>query len=258
VIVSPANKNIAGADRRAAEATTVMSKTRMSAPANTATLVTRLVALAVLLLACTHQAFALDTTGWRMVSDKNGIQVYMKHDDEARIKTFRGVTRFRVQNLHAMSGVLNDTPNMPRWMHFISKAKEIRRSDYLNREYQFLTTLPWPLADREAVVKLLVRQDAATQGVTVHVINAPTLLPPNSDYIRFPQMTGIFAFIPTGRDKEVEVTYELVLDPGGYIPAWIANIVLKDTPYFTLERLRRVVERPEYQTWKDPVLQLPW
>lgn len=203
-------------------------------------------------------AFALDTTGWRMVSDKNGIQVYMKHDDEARIKTFRGVTRFRVERLHSVSGVLNDTPNMPRWMHFISKAKEIRRSDYLNREYQFLTTLPWPLADREAVVKLLVRQNPVNKGVTVHVINAPTLLPPNSDYIRFPQMTGVFSFFPTEKEKEVEVTYELVLDPGGYIPAWIANIVLKDTPYFTLERLRRVVERPEYADWKDPVLELPW
>lgn len=218
----------------------------------------RHITLLFLLAFAAQGASALDSADWRLVSNKNGIQVYMKHDDEARIKTFRGVTRFKVENLHAMSGVLNDTPNMPRWMHFISKAKEIRRSDYLNREYQFLTTLPWPLADREAVVKLLVRQDAVTRGVTVHVINAPTLLPPNNDYIRFPQMTGVFSFVPTGKDKEVEVTYELVLDPGGYIPAWIANIVLKDTPYFTLERLRRVVERPEYQTWKDPVLDLPW
>ena len=211
-----------------------------------------------LLFSLAVTAGAADMAGWRLVSDKNGIQVYMKHDDDARIKTFRGVTRFKLDNLQPMSGVLNDTPNMPRWMHFISKAKEIRRSDYLNREYQFLTTLPWPLADREAVVKLQVRQDPVTKGVTVHVINAPNLLPPNKDYIRFPQMTGQFAFQPTGVPKEVEVTYELVLDPGGYIPAWIANIVLKDTPYFTLERLRRVVERPEYQTWKDPVLSLPW
>lgn len=214
--------------------------------------------VALVLVALAGTASAIDTTGWRLVSDKNGIQVYMKHDDEARIKTFRGVTRFKVDNLHAMSGVLNDTPNMPRWMHFISKAKELRRTDYLNREYQFLTTLPWPLADREAIVRLLVRQDPASKGVTVHVQNAPNLLPPNPEYIRFPQMTGQFSFIPTGKEKEVEVTYELVLDPGGYIPAWIANIVLKDTPYFTLERLRRVVERPEYQTWKDPVLDLPW
>ena len=189
---------------------------------------------------------------------RRGGEAYCRSGSVRKTRTFRGVTRFKINNLQAMSGVLNDTPNMPRWMHFISKAKEIRRSDYLNREYQFLTTLPWPLADREAVVKLLVRQDPVSKGVTVHVINAPTLLPPNSDYIRFPQMTGQFSFYPTGNAREVEVTYELVLDPGGYIPAWIANIVLKDTPYFTLERLRRVVERPEYQAWKDPVLVMPW
>lgn len=212
----------------------------------------------LLLLTCGLAQAAPEAQQWRLVSDKNGIQVYMKHNDDSRLKTFRGVTRFSVDRLDTISGVLNDTPNMPRWMHFISHAKEIRRSDYLNREYQFLTSLPWPLADREAVVKLLVRQDEKTQAVTVHVINSPTLLPPNANYIRMPEMQGRFAFAPTGKGKEVEVTYELILDPGGYIPAWIANIVLKDTPYFTLERLRRVVERPEYQKWEEEVLDLPW
>lgn len=194
---------------------------------------------------------------WRLIADKNGIQVYMKHE-ETRIRTFRGVTRFKLDNLQAMSGVLNDTPNVPRWMHFISHAREIRRSDYLNREYQFLTALPWPLADREAVVELLVRQDPSSKGVTISIINAPHLLPPNRDYVRFPQMTGVVSFFPTGRDHEIEVTYELALDPGGHVPAWIANFVLKDAPYFTLERLRRIVMRPEYQEWKEPVLQMPW
>src|SRR3990167_9023278 len=127
------------------------------------TSMSRLLALFVLLAACAQGVFAADMTGWRLVSDKDGIQVYMKHGDYARIKTFRGVTHFKVDNLQTMSAVLNDTPNMPRWMHFISQAKEIRRSDYLNREYQFLTSLPWPLADREAVVKLLVRQDEKTK-----------------------------------------------------------------------------------------------
>lgn len=195
---------------------------------------------------------------WRLVSEKNGIKVYMRHADDARIKTFRGVTRFNVKSLHRLSGVLNDTPNMPRWMHFISQAKEIRRADYLNREYQFLTSLPWPLADREATVQLLVRQDPASKAVTVHVINKADLLPVNPDYVRIPQMQGRFAFSPTGHGEEVEVTYELIMDPGGYIPAWIANIVLKDIPYFTLEKLRRVVDRPEYDSWQEKSLDLPW
>lgn len=214
--------------------------------------------LLFLLLAGGLTQAAPEAEQWRLVSDKNGIQVYMKHNDDSRLKTFRGVTRFSVDRLDNISGVLNDTPNMPRWMHFISHANEIRRSDYLNREYQFLTSLPWPLTDREAVVKLLVRQDEKTKAVTVHVLNSPGLLPPNPKYIRMPEMQGRFAFAPTGKGKEVEVTYEIILDPGGYVPAWIANIVLKDTPYFTLERLRRVVERPEYKEWEEEVLDLPW
>ncbi len=222
-----------------------------------------MVMAALLILLLSGMTHAADTTApadgvWRLVSDKNGIQVYMRHADDARIKTFRGVTRMKINSLNRISGVLNDTPNMQRWMHFISQAKEIRRKDYLNREYQFLTALPWPLADREATVQLLVRQDPVSKAVNVQVVNKPDLLPINPDYVRIPQMQGRFAFAPTSNDKEVEVTYEIILDPGGYVPAWIANIILKDIPYFTLEKLRRVVERPEYNNWRDPELDLPW
>lgn len=42
-------------------------------------------------------------------------------------------------------------------------------------------------------------------------------------------MTGKLGFRRLG-DQKVEMTYELILDPGGYIPAWIANILLRDAP----------------------------
>src|SRR5690606_33390493 len=61
-----------------------------------------------------------------------------------------------------------------------------------------------------------------------------------------PEMEGIFQLTRLGKD-EVEVVYQLVLDPGGYIPAWLANMLLRDAPYFTLDRLRRIISRPEYQ-----------
>ena len=31
---------------------------------------------------------------WQLVSDRNGIQVYMQHGDRTALKTFRGVSRF--------------------------------------------------------------------------------------------------------------------------------------------------------------------
>lgn len=201
---------------------------------------------------------AADDSLWRLVADKNGIQVYMRHTDDSPLKTFRGVTRFRMDNLHAISAVLNDTENMSRWMHFVDRAVELQRHDYLHRDMQFLTELPWPVTDREAVVKVVVSHDVPKNAVYIRVSNAPRLLPPNGDYVRFPQFDARFDFIADPKTRMVEVTYEVIADLGGYLPASLVNIAMKDVPYFTLDKFRRIVARPEYQTWRDPVIPFPW
>ena len=195
---------------------------------------------------------------WRLVSDKNGIQVYMRHTDDSPIKTFRGITRFRMDNLHAISAVLNDTENLPRWLHFVDKGTEIGRQDYLHRQMQFLTELPWPVTDREAVVNIDVDYDLTGNLVHIRLTNAPHLLPPNPDYIRFPQFNGRFDFVADPRSRTVQVTYEVVADLGGWLPPALVNVAMKDVPYFTLEKFRRVVLRAEYQRWRDPVIPFPW
>ena len=175
---------------------------------------------------------------WQLVSDRNGIQVYMQHGDRTPLKTFRGVTRF----------LLNDYQAYPDWLHFVDSARELGRSNEQVRQLHFTTLLPWPLADREAVLQTRVIQggDPASQEVVVDLSNQPDLLPPNPDYVRFPHMEGMLRF-RRAAPGEVEVVYQLEMNPGGYIPAWLANILLRDAPYFTLERLRRVVHRAEYQ-----------
>lgn len=190
---------------------------------------------------------ALDDS-WRLVSDRNEIQVYMRHRDDTRLKTFRGVTRFKLTDQYALVAVLNDYEAYPRWLHFVDSADEISRESDLLRYLRFTTLLPWPLANREAVLRADVREIRTPEEQRVEVLlsNAPERLPPNDDYIRFPEMQGIFGARDLGNDI-VEITYQLVLDPGGYIPAWLTNILLRDAPYFTLDRLRRIVKRPEYQ-----------
>ncbi|MGB1465006.1 MAG: START domain-containing protein [Alcanivorax nanhaiticus] len=207
------------------------------------------IGLALLCVLLLSPAFADENdTDWKLVSDRNEIQVYMKHRDESRLKTFRGVTRFELKDEFALAAVLNDYGSYPKWLHFVDSAEEFDRRGPLDRSLRFTTQLPWPLADREAVLQADVQQKVTTEeeSVMIELINQPDALPPNNDYIRFPEMWGKLGFIRLG-DDQVEMTYELILDPGGYIPAWIANILLRDAPYFTLERLRRIILKPEYQ-----------
>lgn len=185
---------------------------------------------------------------WQLISDRNEIQVYMRHRENSRLKTFRGVTHITLADEYALASVLNDYKNMPKWLHFVDDVSEFDRDDPLRRYMRFGTHLPWPLADREAVLQIDVVQHIMPENewISVELTNRPELLPENPEYVRFPEMWGRFKFERLG-DNDTAVTYELVLDPGGYIPAWLANLLLRDAPYFTLERLRRIIRNDEYQ-----------
>lgn len=205
--------------------------------------------LLVPLLLLAFQAGADPADAWQLVSNRNGIQVYMRDHDQGPLKTFRGVTHFQLRDEYSMVALLNDYDAYPDWLHFVDSARELGKHGPLVRDLRFTTLLPWPLSDREAVLESRVSQQPGPNGgrVTVELSNRPDLLPPDPHYIRFPALTGKLEFRRLGHDQEVEVTYQLELDPGGYIPNWLTNILLRDAPYFTLERLRRVVHRPEYQ-----------
>lgn len=198
----------------------------------------------------------LDDT-WRLVSDRNDIQVYMRHRDDSRLKTFRGVTRMTLRDQYALAAVLEDYASYPRWLHFVDGAEEFDRDSPLRRYLRFTTHLPWPLANREAVLQADVVQapGGPEGGVAIHLSNRPELLPPTDRYVRFPEMQGLISVEFLDGD-EVELTYQLILDAGGYIPTWLSNILLRDAPYFTLDRLRRIVLRSEYQGQYYPYLDL--
>jgi hypothetical protein len=213
----------------------------------------RLIALLLALAASalTHASISDDPEldpAWKLITDRNGIQVYMRHRDDSRLKTFRGVTRIRLSDEYALAALMEDYPSYPRWLHFIDGATEFRRDGPLLRYLRFTTQLPWPLNDREAVLQARVSTviTPELESITVYLDNRPNMLPPTDRYVRFPEMEGIFQ-ITRLADDEAQVIYQLVLDPGGYIPAWLANVLLRDAPYFTLERLRRIITRPEYQ-----------
>lgn len=207
--------------------------------------------LATLLFSGTQSAFADATTAeWELIADRDGIIVHKKLDKDTGIAAFRGNTVIEESDPYAFVALMNDFNNYPRWLHFVSHAKELEQVTPLERYLRFQTLLPWPLKNREALLKAEVTQylpegEEGYDFVEISLSNAPDYLPPNSDYIRFPYIEGVFSFKWLSAN-EVSVTYELQLDPGGYIRPWLANILLRDAPYFTLERLRRLIKSPAY------------
>lgn len=203
--------------------------------------------LALLLLPLV--AIGAETRQWKLVSDRDGIQVYMAHSDESRIKTFRGVMEIELEDFNSLPALADDYEYYARWMYLISDLREIRRRSATDRDVVVRTRLPWPVADRDAGLQLLIQQDAKTGALSYDLKGRPGILPVDPGYVRIPEMNGHFKSIPIG-GKKVRIDFEVLLDPGGYIPAFLANFILKDIPFQSLQRFRRVINTERFRNYK--------
>jgi hypothetical protein len=186
--------------------------------------------------------------GWRLLTAREGIIVFRQFHAQSQLKTFRGVMRMELPDEYAMLALYNDVPAMPEWLHLITEASELGRDHALDRDLRFQIDLPWPVGDREAIVNAVQEQiiTPEREAVVTTLTGRPKLAPPDKDFVRIPELHGVFT-LERVKPRIVEVTFQVRLDMGGWIPNWMVNIFLRDMPYYTLKRLREKVREQPYQ-----------
>lgn len=192
---------------------------------------------------------------WELVTDRDDIKVYMAHDDDARIKTFRGVTTLPMEDYTSIGAAFDDYDFVASWMHMVSEIEGLGRDNSFDREVYVTTKLPWPVSDRDTPLWVgLEQRDNYAVYIPFH--HMPDRMPEQDGFVRIPNMQGFFLFKPL-EPGEVKMTFQVVLDPGGYVPAWLANMILRDIPYFSMKRLRRVVNMDKYQNADHGYYEIP-
>lgn len=207
---------------------------------------TRWTAALLALLLFPMVALAAEARQWKLVSDRDGIQIYMAHNDDSRLKTFRGVMVMEMDDFYSPIALLDDEEYLPRWLYLIRDLHEVKRRSAVDRDYYVLTKLPWPVADRDAGLQFNVRQDPQTHEIQVLFKAREGIVKDTGDYVRIPEMVGHFIVLPVG-GRKVQITFEVLLDPGGYIPAFLANFILKDIPFVSLQRVRRIINTERFK-----------
>ena len=66
----------------------------------------------------------------------------------------------------------------------------------------------------------------------------PDYGPKKEDLVRIPSIKGYWLFEKLGAQK-TKITYQVLANPGGSIPSWIANAGTVDSPFNTLKSLRK-------------------
>jgi len=109
-----------------------------------------------------------------------------------------------------------------------------------------ITDLPWPVKDRDLVSHVIWQQDPETLVVTMQGNATVGKLEESEGIVRLTeaQVNWELTALENG---SVNVVLEAHINPASLLPGWITNMLLVDSPYNSMEGLRKRVKLKLYQ-----------
>lgn len=188
-----------------------------------------------------------DQDGWELEKEEQDIhlKIYTREIEGSSLKEFKGEMLVETQ-LTTLAALLLDSQAAPEWIHQCETFEIIEQLDPKKAIIYFINGAPWPVSDRDAVVSSVMSQDPTSHTVRIDIKALVDRVPEDEDYVRIPRMSGHWAFTPK-EDGKVLVRYQVHAEPGGSLPAWLANSVVVDTPYHTMTNMVSMLKREKYQ-----------
>lgn len=193
-------------------------------------------------------ALAAAGDGWVQDRSGDGVTVYTREVPGYGLKAFKAVTRVKVP-MDAVAALVGDAEAFPQWYADCSENRVVKKLGPQEFISYFVNDSPFPVTDRDSVLHTKVTQDPETRTVTFTMTGRPKELPENPDRVRVPRVEGKWTITPVG-EEETDVTLEMKSDPGGSVPAFLANQQVTVGPHKTLLNLRKMVQKPRYRNAK--------
>lgn len=167
------------------------------------------------------------------------VQVWTKGVSGSNFKAFRGQVTINA-SLQQTLAVIKDTANIPKWYHNTAVAKQIATLDNNQSLNYTVTTAPWPVTNRDSVT-LVTDKPQANGEYLIELSARPEEYPEQENRIRIPKLEGFWKLVPLAENK-TEVTLQIAAEPGGEIPSWLANSMVIDMPFYSLNNLKMRIE----------------
>ncbi len=190
----------------------------------------------------------------RDVPKNSVVSVYTRSIEGSEFKAFKGVVEVSADITTVLS-VLRDYASYPQWYHNNVETKVIDPTSSGEPLIYAVTEAPWPLADRDSVTRVSVEaddvdasSDASVAGVPkfvrLKVTAEPDGYPLQKGRVRIPELNGSWQLESVDEETTL-VTFSMAADPGGEVPAFVANSVVIEMPLKTLTKFKARCESKE-------------
>jgi START domain len=207
----------------------------------------------VLLVLCLLlPATVMCQTDWKLKKDKNGIKVFSRKSDKYKFDELK-VECILDGSISQLAAVLLDVNNQHQWVYKTARSQlleAVREGEIL---YYSEIQCPWPLQNRDLVVRMQMVQNISNKVVTIEAKNVDSYMPDKKHLVRIKYSNATWTVTPVG-PAQFKVDYKIQVDPGDGVPAWLLNLFAINGPYESFMNLKEKIKLPVYAGAKFPFL----
>ena len=182
---------------------------------------------------------------WQKIFRQNGITVYSQKAAGSHILAFRAAGILRAGTDQVIE-VLRKVEISGEWMPDVVARYTLEDFSDLEAITYSINPLPWPFADREMVLRNSLRLDPKNKVLVLDTYSVdPGGAPRKKGTVRAHLHRGRTLVRPAGPDR-TEIDLRVLVDPGGYIPAWLANLSQRHMPYDFLRALEEKAANTDF------------
>ena len=187
---------------------------------------------------------------WKLKKQADGIEIYTS-EGNSKYNSFKGHIVLD-NSIHSFVAFLNDMDEYVNWGYKTKEVSLLKKSGDTLQIYHVITQVPFPYKNREGTYqnKFKWNSDSSTLLVDINTLEG---YKENEAFVRV-QGNGFWKVVvlPSGK---LDITFQMQIDPGGNMPAWLVNMFIGSTPYHTLVNLQKLIKKEKYQNKKFSFIQ---
>ncbi len=174
---------------------------------------------------------------WKLQKDKDGIKVYTSESARSSFKSVK-VECTLTGTFNTLIAVLNKVDKFEDWIYHNKQSKLIKRNSQHDFVYYSETSMPWPMYNRDVVLHVKINTDSLPKVLRIEGLNENGVVPVFQFRERVPHYSAKWR-VTAPTPGKIQIVYILELDPGGSLPASIANMFAEKGPYETFRGLAK-------------------
>jgi hypothetical protein len=186
-------------------------------------------------------AFATDASNadWALQQDDGRIQVFTRPVAGSPFLEVKATALINAP-IADIASRMGDGEGCVEWRVMCKSSEVLSVDSDTERKVYMVLDMPWPVADRDMVMRSIADIDTAAKTVTVQLQDASSKYP-EQDYVRAVS-NGQYQMKALG-EEQVEFTYIMHTDLGGDLSADLINPRVVESTYADIKQLQLLAEK---------------